>query len=95
MTAKDGEEGLEIIRSQKPHAVITDINMPKLDGKALCEQSDPLKREWPFLTIVVTCRISPDETLWIEKMQDTIFMEKPFSPKKIIEQIEKYSETAG
>ena len=47
------------------------------------------------MTIVVTCRISPDETLWIEKMQDTIFMEKPFSPKKIIEQIEKYSETAG
>lgn len=95
LTAKNGEEGLEIIRSQKPHAVVTDLNMPRLDGKALCEQSNPLKREWPFLTIVVTCRISPDETVWIERMQDTIFMEKPFSPKKIIEAIEKYDEAAG
>jgi FixJ family two-component response regulator len=70
--------------------VITDIMMPKLDGKALCEQTDHLKEEWPFLTIVVTCRISPDEHSWIEGMRDTLFMEKPFSPSKLIECVDQY-----
>lgn len=89
-TASDGQQGLEIIKSQKPLVVITDLMMPKLDGKSLCEQTNPLKREWPFLTIVITCRISTDESLWIEKMQDTVFMEKPFSPARLLEQVDEY-----
>jgi DNA-binding response OmpR family regulator len=40
--AKDGEEGLELIHTLCPDAVITDIMMPKLDGKALCEQTNRL-----------------------------------------------------
>ncbi|QYR20309.1 response regulator [Paenibacillus sp. sptzw28] len=31
-TASDGEEGLRLIREQKPNIVITDIRMPQLDG---------------------------------------------------------------
>jgi len=64
--------------------------MPKLDGKTLCEQTNRFKKKWPFLTIIMTCRISPDEYKWIEEMQDTLFMEKPFSPSKMIEQIDRY-----
>ena len=77
-TATNGEEGLELIESQKPDVVITDIMMPKLDGKALCERVNALKKERPFLTIVMTCRISPAEQDWIDEMQDTMFVEKPF-----------------
>ncbi len=31
-TANDGMEGLEVIRTQKPHILVTDIAMPGLDG---------------------------------------------------------------
>lgn len=31
-TAVDGEDGLEKFQASNPHVVITDINMPKLDG---------------------------------------------------------------
>jgi len=89
-TAGDGEEGLRIIQAEKPHVVITDINMPRLDGKRLCEQTDHLKRERDFLTIVLTARISTDERRWIEKMHQTQFMEKPFSPSKLVDCIEQY-----
>jgi DNA-binding response OmpR family regulator len=90
LQAKDGEEGLQLIRTQRPDAVITDIMMPKLDGKALCEQTNPLKKQHPFLTLIVTCRISPGEHHWISKMQDTLFMEKPFSPSRLLECIDRY-----
>ena len=90
LQATDGEQGLDLIHTQRPDAVITDIMMPKLDGKALCEQTNRLKKERSFLTLIVTCRISPDERKWISKMQDTLFMEKPFSPSRLLECIDRY-----
>ena len=89
-TATNGEEGLDLIRAHRPDVVITDIMMPKLDGKALCEQTNGLKEERPFLTIVITCRISPEERSWTAQMRDTVLMEKPFSPSRLLECVEQY-----
>jgi DNA-binding response OmpR family regulator len=88
--ACNGREGVETIRSQRPDAVITDITMPDLDGKALCEMTDGLKTKHPFLTIVLTARIVPDEQAWINGLRDTVFMEKPFSPRQLLESVDKY-----
>jgi CheY-like chemotaxis protein len=90
MVAKNGKEGLDIIQTQKPDVVITDLNMPEMDGKTLCEKTNDLKKEQPFLTIIITARISPGERDWVDDMQDTIFMEKPFSPSKMMECIKQY-----
>ena len=90
MTAKNGKEGLNLIKTQKPDVVISDIMMPEMDGKALCQETNVLKKDYPFLTIIMTCRISTDEESWISDMQDTLFMEKPFSPTKLVENIEQY-----
>jgi DNA-binding NtrC family response regulator len=92
LTAKNGEQGLSIIQDQKPDAVISDLNMPRLDGKELCQLTNPLKKDRPFLTIIITARINPHEQEWIDEMQDTMFMEKPFSPSKIIEALALYFE---
>jgi len=88
--AEDGEAALRVIESEKPDAVITDINMPRMDGRQLCEATNPLKRERTFLTIIMTARIIPDEERWITEMQDTVFMEKPFSPSSILARIDQY-----
>ncbi len=90
MTAANGEEGLGLIHAHRPDVVITDIMMPKLDGKSLCEQTVGLKEERPFLTIVITCRISPEERSWTGQMRDTVLMEKPFSPSRLVECVEQY-----
>ena len=90
ITATNGEEGLELIKAQEPDVVITDIMMPKLDGKTLCERVNELKKERPFLTIVMTCRISPTEQDWINQMQDTVFVEKPFSLSTILKFVDQY-----
>lgn len=90
LMAKNGQEGFDIIQKQKPNVVVSDINMPMMDGKALCEKTNGLKREHPFLTIIITAGVIPGDQGWIDKMQDTIFMEKPFSPSKIVESINQY-----
>lgn len=90
LLAEDGEAAIQVIESEKPDAVITDINMPRMDGRQLCEATNPLKRERPFLTIIMTARIDTEESQWIKAMQDTVFMEKPFSPSSILERINLY-----
>lgn len=88
--AEDGEAALRIVESQQPDAIITDINMPRMNGKQLCEATNPMKQQRPFLTIIMTARIIPDEEEWITKMEETVFLEKPFSPSAILERIDKY-----
>jgi len=90
IAASNGEEGYRLIHAEKPDIVITDINMPKMDGKTLCEKTNELKEQRPFLTIIITARILPDEQEWVTTMRDTIFMEKPFSPAKLLECIDSY-----
>ena len=90
LMAKNGQEGIDIIKEHQPDIVITDINMPIVDGKTLCEKTNGLKKDRTFLTIIITARINPEERDWISKMQDTRFFEKPFSPAKIVDAIEQY-----
>jgi two-component system, chemotaxis family, chemotaxis protein CheY len=90
LLATNGEEGLRIIEDGKPDVVVTDINMPKMDGKELCLRTDPLKKVRSFLTIIMTARIMPDERLWVDTMRDTVFMEKPFSPSRLLDTINRY-----
>ena len=90
LLADNGEDALKIIESEKPDVVVTDINMPRMNGKELCGKTNDMKRERPFLTIIMTARILPDEEQWIAGMLDTLFMEKPFSPSYILESIDQY-----
>jgi DNA-binding response OmpR family regulator len=90
LMAMNGQEGLSLIQSQQPDAVVTDIVMPKLDGQTLCQQTNHLKKQRPFLTIVMTNRISPDDRNWVKDMQDTELMEKPFSPTRLLGCIDEY-----
>lgn len=35
--ASDGEEGLEMVKKEKPDLVVLDIGLPRIDGNTLCE----------------------------------------------------------
>ncbi len=90
ITASNGVEGLNCFKKYKPQVVVTDINMPKLDGKAFCELTNEFKKKRPFLTIIMSCSIPLDGLQWIDKMQGTRFFEKPFSPSKLLDCIDQY-----
>ncbi len=89
-TASDGSAGLELIESLKPEVVITDINMPRMDGETLCKMTNPLKKERRFLTIVLSSRLNPDDRRWLEEMEETKFFEKPFSPSQLLACVNEY-----
>ncbi len=88
--AEDGEAGMEMINTKLPDAVITDVEMPKMNGVSIVKEVDKFRNEHPFLVLIVSCSIGFEEHQWIDKMRDTYFMEKPFSPNKILERIDGF-----
>ena len=51
ISASNGLEAAKIIESEIPDVVISDINMPILDGKGLYFRTAPLKKKKNFLII--------------------------------------------
>src|ERR1700722_8023931 len=61
--AEDGVHGLEVLAEQKPDVIITDINMPRMDGFTFIEnvRVDDQYRAVPIL--VLTTESDPDKKM--------------------------------
>lgn len=81
--AADGVEGLEVLRTELPDAIITDINMPRLDGFGFIEQVrlDERLRATPIL--VLTTESDPALKDRARVAGATGWIVKPFTPEKL------------
>ncbi len=50
--ARNGYEGLENFKRYNPHLLITDVNMPRMDGLKLCEIINKLEDAKPEIIVV-------------------------------------------
>jgi YesN/AraC family two-component response regulator len=51
LTAENGRAGLRMFREHQPDIVITDINMPDLDGIMMAEEMKSMKENTRFIVI--------------------------------------------
>jgi len=82
--AEDGVEALEWLEANEADVVITDINMPRLDGFGLIEQlrgENRLHRDKPIL--VLTTESSEEKKLRARKAGATGWIVKPFDAAKL------------
>ncbi|HSG46368.1 MAG TPA: ATP-binding protein, partial [Longimicrobiales bacterium] len=78
--ARDGAEGLSVVRDSLPDLVVADVMMPGLDGLALGRElkTDPLTDAIPL--ILLTARAEPqDEVAGLSQGADA-YLVKPFDP---------------
>ena len=63
LTARDGQEALEMVAQTKPAVVLTDILMPRVDGFALAHElrRDPLTSAIPIIFLSATYVSAEDE----------------------------------
>lgn len=50
-TAKNGEEGLKLIKEDKPDIIISDIRMPKLSGLEMIEALKEIRQDMKFIIL--------------------------------------------
>lgn len=86
--AEDGIHGLEVLDGLEPDAIITDINMPRMDGfgfiDAVRAQDD--HRATPIL--VLTTESAPELKMRARNAGATGWIVKPFDPTKLIKAIQ-------
>ena len=84
LTARDGQEALEIAQQQHPDLVITDYHMPQLSGLELCQRlkQDPATTNIP--AIMLTARGYQLEPADTEQSGILHMLSKPFSPRQLL-----------
>ena len=83
-TADDGMHGIEVLSGIEPDAIITDINMPRMDGLAFI---DVVRAQAPHRTtpiLVLTTESGNDLKQRARKAGATGWIVKPFDPAKLI-----------
>ena len=84
----NGLQALEKIKEKQPDLLITDINMPRMDGEALCKQLASNCPDRKFPIVVLSSRTEIEHREWSESISNTSFLEKPVSIKKLIKYIQ-------
>lgn len=92
-TAENGQIGLDMIRQQRPTLVISDIEMPQMNGYELCSavKSDSDLRTIPFI-LLSTLSDAQDIIKGLHCGADN-YVTKPYDPEYLISRVESLLET--
>ncbi|NCP08767.1 response regulator [bacterium] len=85
--AKEGEEALDLVRKEKPSAVLLDLMLPGMDGLTVARliKGDQMTRNIPI--IMLTARgEEPDIVIGLEIGADD-YVTKPFSPRVLLARV--------
>jgi len=87
LTALDGEQALERLKSDKPDLIVLDIMMPKLDGYEVCKtiKANAATQNIPVILLSAKGR-NADQKMGFDVGADD-YITKPFSPRKLVERI--------
>lgn len=84
-TAEDGVDGLEILDRLDPDAIITDINMPRLDGFGFIDAVRKRDDTQSTPILVLTTESSAELKARARDAGATGWIVKPFAPDKLIQ----------
>ncbi len=82
--ARDGIEALDAVAAEEPDLILLDIDMPRLDGIAVCEQlkAHPIRRLIPI--VILTASNDRGTKLRGIAAGADDYLSKPFDPKELL-----------
>jgi len=83
-TADDGVHGIEVLDGIAPDAIITDINMPRMDGFGFIEAVRKQNQHRAIPILVLTTEAAPDLKARARDAGATGWIVKPFDPVKLV-----------
>ncbi len=97
LSAKDGKEGLEIARQNKPSLIILDVMMPKESGITMYRdlKNDPELKDTPVIMLSALAKKTffhsqkvLDEYKEEKIPEPSVYIEKPPEPEELLEAIQ-------
>jgi CheY-like chemotaxis protein len=89
ITAENGREGLHLSMEHLPHAIISDLMMPEMDGAALLQQlrAHPATCTIPFLFVTGCADVSEKRAALALGANGYIC--KPFTAEELLQEVER------
>jgi two-component system, chemotaxis family, chemotaxis protein CheY len=89
LQAVDGQDGIDVLEKEKVDVVITDINMPRMDGYGVIRhlRGNAAHKSMPIL--VLTTESEAEKKNLARAAGATGWMVKPFDPERLIATINK------
>ena len=87
LAAQRGDEGINLIRSERPDLVLLDLMLPGMDGLSICRQmkSDTSLSEIPI--IIASAKGEESDVVIGLEMGADDYLAKPFSPRELLARI--------
>ena len=79
--ASNGEEGMQLFHSKRPDLILSDWNMPKMDGMGLLHAIRKIDPKLPFGFITAQCSVALRKHA--AEVGAHFLIAKPFSPKDL------------
>ena len=86
-SASNGSECLVKLCDGLPDFLVTDIDMPRMSGKELCQAIVDQFPQRTFPIVVLTSRNELEHRDWTREIDNLTFMEKPVSVRRLISHI--------
>ena len=88
--AADGQEGWDMIKQQRPDIVVTDCQMPRLDGLGLVKKIRANADTADLPVLMLTAKgYELDEEYLYETLNIVELIPKPFSPRELLKSVEQ------
>ena len=91
--APNGKRALELVREKRPELLITDVNMPIMTGVELARAC--AAEGLPTIgTVMLTSRCDQNEIRESVKGINVVFHPKPFSPSRLVREVQGLIQTS-
>lgn len=87
LTARDGQEGLEIALEHRPDLILLDLQMPRLDGIGVLKKLDAHHLDIPV--ILMTFHGSEEIAVEVYRLGVRDYVKKPYTPDEMLDAIER------
>ncbi len=94
-SCSNGEQALARIHAELPDVLITDIDMPRMDGVELCRRISQELPDRSFLITVLTGKTASEPRSLVTELENIAFIEKPLSLRKLITRLDGYFDQQG
>ncbi|MBG0808628.1 response regulator [Methylosinus sp. H3A] len=87
--AEDGVHGLEVLEKETPDVIVTDINMPRMDGFGFIEGVRRHEKHRAVPILVLTTESDGEKKDRARRAGATGWIVKPFNPVKLVDAIRR------
>ncbi|OHE59850.1 MAG: hypothetical protein A2Z47_02875 [Thermodesulfovibrio sp. RBG_19FT_COMBO_42_12] len=102
VTARDGLEGLDKLKAEKPDLMILDLLMPKMDGFEVCKElKDPRRAKYAHIPIIILSSVKEQASRRRYELETGLqldvddYVEKPIEHTILLKRVENILKKVG